>query len=96
VAARPLCRRPGNHLIRLLKLPACVGEARRIVLVPHGDRCRRTFAGAWEFVRFAEEQTRGRRFTSPPQRPEPRAPAGCPLGRFRHRGEETIGDGPGE
>jgi hypothetical protein len=64
-----------QQLVELLKTPTCIGEARRLVLDHLGRRSRRHFAGAWEFVRFAQEQHLALDFTSPPQRPEPTAPA---------------------
>ncbi len=54
-----------------LKLPTCIGPARRVVLDQLGNRYRRRFADAWQFVRFAQEQHLDLDFTSPPQRPEP-------------------------
>ena len=52
-------------------MPTCIGEARRIVLNRLGQRYRRTFADAWEFVDFAQEQKLALDFTTPPRRPEP-------------------------
>jgi hypothetical protein len=72
-----------------------VGEVRPIGLDHNGAPFRRTLADTWEFVRFAAEQNRDRPLTSPPHRPEARPRAGCPVGRFRHRGKETIDDSPG-
>ena len=71
--------RSRHQLIKPLKLPACDGEARRIVLDHHGNRCRRTFADAGEIVRFVKEQNLDRHFISPPRRPgrlPPRRAAG--------------------
>src|SRR5262249_17817247 len=47
---------PGQTLVDLLKLPLCVGEARRVVLDALGRRYQRRFADQWDFVRFATEQ----------------------------------------
>src|SRR5262249_23681165 len=57
----------------LLKMPTCIGEARRVVLDQLGHRYRRTFTDVWEFVHFSEEQKLGLDLTSPPQKPEPAA-----------------------
>jgi tRNA A-37 threonylcarbamoyl transferase component Bud32 len=65
------CRLPTQQLIELLKMPTCVGTARRVILDQLGSRYRRTFADPWQFVRFAQEQHLDLDFTSPPQRPEP-------------------------
>jgi hypothetical protein len=64
------CRLSTQQLVELLKMPTCVGPARRVVLDHLGNRYQRPFADVWEFVRFAEEQKLGLDFTSPPQRPE--------------------------
>ena len=70
-AAEPLpCRLSTQQLVELLKMPTCVGEARRVVLDHLGNRYQRPFADPWEFVRFAKEQRLDLDFTSPPQRPE--------------------------
>jgi tRNA A-37 threonylcarbamoyl transferase component Bud32 len=58
-----------QQLVDLLKMPTCIGEARRLILDQLGNRYRRTFSDPWEFVRFAQEQEPGLDFTSPPQRP---------------------------
>jgi hypothetical protein len=70
-AEPPPCRLSTQQLVELLKMPTCIGEARRIVLDQLGNRYHRTFADMWEFVRFAEEQKLGLDLTSPPQKPEP-------------------------
>ena len=71
-AAEPLpCRLSTQQLVELLKMPTCIGEARRVILDQLGNRYRRPFADVWEFVRFAEEQQLGLDLTSPPQKPEP-------------------------
>jgi hypothetical protein len=69
-AEPPPCRLTTQQLVELLKMPQCVGESRRVVLDQLGNRYRRRFADAWEFVRFAREQNLGLDFTTPPQRPE--------------------------
>jgi hypothetical protein len=75
-AAEPLpCRLSTTQLVELLKMPGCVGNARRVVLGHLGHRYRRHFADVWEFVRFAQEQRLGLDFTTPPQRPEDAAAA---------------------
>jgi hypothetical protein len=58
-----------QELVELLKLPLCVGPARRAVLDQLGWQHQRTFADQWEFVRYAEERKLGLDFTSPPRRP---------------------------
>jgi len=67
----PPCRLSTQQLVELLKMPTCIGEARRVILDQLGNRYRRPFADVWEFVRFAEEQQLGLDLTSPPQKPEP-------------------------
>jgi tRNA A-37 threonylcarbamoyl transferase component Bud32 len=75
-AAEPLaCRLSTQQLVDLLKLPTCIGAARRVLLDQLGNRYQRAFADMWEFVRFAKEQKLDLDFTTPPQRPEPAAPA---------------------
>ena len=70
-ASEPLpCRLSDQQLVELLKMPTCVGAARRVVLDHLGIRYRRTFADVWEFVRFAKEQRLDLDLTSPPQHPE--------------------------
>jgi hypothetical protein len=69
-AEPPPCRLSTQQLV---KMPPCVGEARRIVLDQLGNRYHRTFVDVWEFVRFAREQNLSLDFTTPPQRPEPAA-----------------------
>jgi tRNA A-37 threonylcarbamoyl transferase component Bud32 len=64
------CRFSSQQLVELLKMPICVGEARRVVLDHLGNRYHRRFADVWEFVRFAQEQRLDLEFTNPPQRPE--------------------------
>jgi hypothetical protein len=76
-AAAPLpCRLSAQQLVELLKMPTCIGDARRVVLDHLGSRYKRTFVDAWEFVRFAKEQRLDDLdFTSPAARPEPPTPA---------------------
>ena len=69
-AELPSCRLSTQQLVELLKMPTCIGKARRVVLDQLGNRYRRTFADVWEFVRFAKEQNLDLDFTTPPQRPE--------------------------
>ncbi len=57
-----------QQLVELLKLPFCVGSARRTILDQLELRHRRKFVDQWEFVRFAEERRIRLDFTSPPQR----------------------------
>ena len=70
-AEPPPCRLSTQQLVELLKMPTCIGEARRVILDQLGNRYRRPFADVWEFVRFAEEQQLGLDLTSPPRKPEP-------------------------
>jgi hypothetical protein len=58
-----------QELVELLKLPLCVGPARRAILDHLGNRHGRTFTDQWDFVRFAEERKLGLDFTNPTQRP---------------------------
>jgi hypothetical protein len=70
-ASEPLpCRLSDQQLVELLKMPTCVGAARRVVLDHLGILYRRTFADPWEFVRFAKDQGLDLDFANPPQRPE--------------------------
>ena len=63
------------QLAELLKHPMCVGAARRAVLDQLGNRYHRRFPDVWAFVRFVKESLPDIDLTSPPQRPEPAAPA---------------------
>jgi hypothetical protein len=72
-AELPPCRLCTQQLVELLKMPACIGEVRRVILDQLGNRYRRRFADVWEFVRFAKERLPDVDLTSPPQRPEPAA-----------------------
>ncbi len=54
-AEPPPCRLSTQQLVDLLKMPTCIGETRRVVLDQLGNRYRRRFSDAWEFVRYAEE-----------------------------------------
>jgi hypothetical protein len=71
----PPCRVSTQELVELLKLPTCVGPARRVVLDQLGGRYGRRFADHWDFVRFACDQGLGLDLTSPPKQPEPTAVA---------------------
>jgi hypothetical protein len=74
VAAEPLpCRLSTQDLVELLKMPTCIGDARRVVLKHLGNRYGRRFATHWEFVRFAQEHRLNLDLTSPPPRPKPPA-----------------------
>jgi hypothetical protein len=57
--------------VDLLKMPTCIGAARRGVLDHLGNRYGRRFVNHWAFVRFATEQKLSLDFTTPPRRPEP-------------------------
>lgn len=63
------CRLSTQELVELLKMPTCIGPARRVVLDQLQNRYRQQFADHWAFVRFAQEQNLGLDFTSPPKRP---------------------------
>jgi hypothetical protein len=65
---RPCCL-SSQQLVELLKMPTCIGKARRLVLDHLGNRYHRTFADVWEFVRYAEEHKLDLDLTSPPRRP---------------------------
>src|SRR4051794_5449171 len=62
------CRFSTQQLVELLKMPACIGEGRRVILDQLGNRYGRRFADQWAFVRFATDEKLGLDFTSPPQR----------------------------
>ena len=70
-AEPPPCRLSTQQLVELLKMPTCIGEARRVILDQLGNRYRRPFADVWQFVHYAEEQKLGLDFASPPRKPEP-------------------------
>jgi len=65
------CRLTTQDLVNLLKMPTCIGAARRVVLDHLGSRYGRRFANHWAFVRFAREQNLDLDFNTPPRRPEP-------------------------
>ncbi len=74
VAARiwtePLpCRLTTQELVDLLKMPTCIGEARRVILDHLGNRYHRRFVNPWAFSRFATEQKLDIDLESPPKRP---------------------------
>ncbi|MGO9466002.1 MAG: hypothetical protein ACLQIB_43755 [Isosphaeraceae bacterium] len=72
ILAEPFpCRLTTQDLVDLLKMPTCIGAARRVVLNHLGNRYGRRFANHWAFVRFAREQKLDLDFTTPPRRPEP-------------------------
>jgi hypothetical protein len=58
-----------QDLVELLKMPSCIGPARRVVLDHLGQRYRRSFKGKWEFVEFAERHLPIIDLKSPPKRP---------------------------
>jgi hypothetical protein len=66
----PPCRLSTQQLVDLLKMPTCVGDARRLILDQLGNRYQQHFDDPWQFVRFAREQQLDLEFTRPPQRPE--------------------------
>jgi hypothetical protein len=69
-AAEPLpCRLSTQQLVDVLKMPTCVGEARRVVLDYLGYRCGRPFRDQWEFVGYAREHLPDLDLNSPPKRP---------------------------
>jgi serine/threonine protein kinase len=65
------CRLSSQELVDLLKMPTCIGKARRVVLDQLGDVHGRRFANHWEFVRFSLENQRSLDLTTPPRRPDP-------------------------
>jgi hypothetical protein len=65
------CRLSTQQLVELLKSPACVGVAGRVVLDQLGNRYRRRFTDLWEFVAWAQEHEPGLDLSTPPQRPRP-------------------------
>jgi tRNA A-37 threonylcarbamoyl transferase component Bud32 len=74
-AGEPLpCRLSTQDLVKLLKMPTCVGPVRRVVLDQLGNRYGRHFETHWDFVRYAGEQGLNLDFTTPPQRPERKLP----------------------
>ena len=66
------CRLKTQELVDLLKMPTCVGTARRVIIDHLSNRYGRRFDNHWAFVRFAREQNLGLDFTTPPKRPDPR------------------------
>ncbi len=74
------CRLTTQQLVELLKMPTCVGTARRVVLDHLGNRYDRRFVSHWSFVRFAQEQKLSLDFTTPPKRPDPMEPVRRMLG----------------
>jgi hypothetical protein len=66
------CQLTTQELVDLLKMPTCVGVARRIVLDHLGNRYGHLFVNHWAFVRFAQAQNLGLDFTTPPKRPDPK------------------------
>jgi tRNA A-37 threonylcarbamoyl transferase component Bud32 len=68
------CSFPSQDLVDLLKMPTCVGKARRIILDYLRNRYHRRFNTHWDFVRYAQEQGLNLDFTTPPKRPDPKLP----------------------
>jgi len=66
------CRLTTQELVELLKMPTCIGKARRVVLDHLGNIHGRRFTNHWEFVRFARENGLQLDLTTPPRRPDPR------------------------
>jgi hypothetical protein len=65
-----------QELVDLLKLPTCIGPARRVILDQLENHYQRSFADTWDFVRFAQHQRLD--VSSPPQRWSVRAPGSGP------------------
>ena len=71
LAAEPWrCRLTAQELVNLLKMPTCIGNARRVVLDQLGNLYGRRFANHREFVRFALEENLSFDLTTPPRRPD--------------------------
>jgi tRNA A-37 threonylcarbamoyl transferase component Bud32 len=71
LAAQPLpSRLSTQELVDLLKMPTCVGFARKPFLQLLGQRYNRNFADQWEFVEYAEKHLPDVDLTSPPKRPK--------------------------
>jgi hypothetical protein len=68
-AAEPTCLLSPQQLVELLKMPACVGDKRHLVLDNLGHRYQRRFADLWDFVAWAKEHKPELDLTTPPQRP---------------------------
>jgi hypothetical protein len=69
--SQPLPSRFSTHeLVDLLKMPACVGPFREVILTHRGQRYHRDFADLWEFVDYAHEHLPDIDLTTPPKRPE--------------------------
>jgi hypothetical protein len=69
-AAEPSPSRLTNQqLVDLLKMPTCLGKARRVVLDQLGKIHGRRFADHWEFVRYAQENHLSLDLTTSPRRP---------------------------
>jgi hypothetical protein len=65
----PPCRFSPQELVELLKLPACVGRPREVILRHLGRTYDRHFANLWEFVDWAHEYHPELDLTTPPKRP---------------------------
>jgi hypothetical protein len=66
------CRLTTQELVELLKMPTCLGPARRVVLDHLGNRYGERFINHWAFVRYAKEHNLDLDFTTPPKRPDPK------------------------
>jgi hypothetical protein len=68
-AAQPLPSQSSTQeLVELLKLPACVGPARDVILRQLGQKCNRHFADVWDFVDYAHAHLPEIDLTTPPKR----------------------------
>jgi hypothetical protein len=56
---------PAQTLVDILKLPFCVGEARRVVLEQLSRHYGRPFADQWDFVDYVQQQNLGLDLTTP-------------------------------
>jgi hypothetical protein len=63
------CRLSTQGLVDLLKMPTCIGEARRVILDYLASRYRRPFRDRWEFVEYAQQHLPDLDLTGPPTRP---------------------------
>ena len=61
-----------QELVELLKVPTCLGPARRLVLDHLSNRFVGEFKNHGAFVRYASELNLGLDFTAPPKRPDPK------------------------
>jgi len=69
-AGEPLpCRLSTQQLVDLLKMPTCLGRARRVILDYLQYRCNHSFRDHWEFVEYAQQPLPDVNLASPPKRP---------------------------